>query len=197
MSPASGSQHRESISQDIPGLGQVLFVPSKRAKRMSISIRPGCPVRIAYPRCTTLMQAVAFLEKHRDWAQKHVARVKQMERMHRRQAGMPAFCGDEAGAAQWLCRRLQMLADRYGFKFSRVSIRRQKTRWGSCSAKNSISLNIRLAHLTPQLCDYVLLHELVHTKVKNHSKQFWRCLDVCCAGQARQLDKQLKQYLYR
>ncbi len=56
---------------------------------------------------------------------------------------------------------------------SRVSFRKAKTRWGSCSSKNSISLNIALTALPRYLSDYIIIHELAHIKEKNHSKAFW------------------------
>ena len=58
-----------------------------------------------------------------------------------------------------------------------VSIREQSTRWGSCSHKNNISLNLKLILLPKELVDYVMLHELVHTRIHNHSKNFWAELD--------------------
>lgn len=197
MSSARDIKQRQMVLREIPELGAVLFMPSKRARRMRISIRPFCPVQVVYPWNTTKSEIVAFLQKHRDWTEKHLARVRQIEAFQCRQSTSSAFSGSETDAVQWLCSRIQMLADRHGFKFSRVSIRRQRTRWGSCSPKNNISLNIELTGLSAELCDYVLLHELVHTKVKNHSKQFWQCLDNCCAGQARELDKELKRYYPR
>ena len=65
--------------------------------------------------------------------------------------------------------------------------------WGSCSEKNNINLNINLVRLTEELMDYVILHELVHLKVKNHSKQFWAELDKY-VGNAKELDKKLKKH---
>jgi predicted metal-dependent hydrolase len=72
---------------------------------------------------------------------------------------------------------LRYLAGEHGFNFNHVTIRQQKTRWGSCSPKNNISLNIKLVLLPEALLDYVLLHELVHTRIHNHSRKFWAELD--------------------
>jgi predicted metal-dependent hydrolase len=72
---------------------------------------------------------------------------------------------------------LYQLAGIHGFTCNRVTVRQQKTRWGSCSPKNTISLNVKLALLPAELSDYVILHELVHTRVHNHSKKFWAELD--------------------
>ena len=93
-----------------------------------------------------------------------------------------------------LISRLNHLAQKHGFSFNRVFIRNQKTLWGSCSYSNNINLNIKLLRLKSELVDYVILHELVHTKIKNHSKEYWAELDKY-TGNAKALDKELKKYL--
>ncbi len=76
-------------------------------------------------------------------------------------------------ARQHLVPRVRTLADRHGFRHGRITIRNQKTRWGSCSSRANLSLNARLLFLSPEACDYVLLHELIHTEHLNHSPAFW------------------------
>nr|VFJ89241.1 MAG: hypothetical protein BECKLFY1418A_GA0070994_10072 [Candidatus Kentron sp. LFY] len=76
-------------------------------------------------------------------------------------------------AKSYLPRRLAALAEYMGARPVRVSIRSQKTRWGSCSGKGHISLNWRLMLLPTQLTDYVLVHELCHLRHLNHSPKFW------------------------
>ena len=66
-----------------------------------------------------------------------------------------------------------------------------KTRWGSCSAKNNINLNMLIMYLPKHLQDYIILHELVHTRIKNHSNHFWNVLDGI-VGDARGMNKELK-----
>ena len=68
--------------------------------------------------------------------------------------------------------RLYELSRKYGLHFKKVTIRNQKTRWGTCSQKNNINLNINLIQIPQDLMDYVIVHELVHTVVKNHSYKF-------------------------
>ncbi len=68
------------------------------------------------------------------------------------------------------------LSNLHELPYSKLTIRRQKTRWGSCSQSDYINLNQNLLFLEPDLVTYVILHELVHTKVKNHSSQFWSAL---------------------
>jgi predicted metal-dependent hydrolase len=96
-------------------------------------------------------------------------------------------------ASVYLPERTEYLAKKHGFKFRKVSIGNAKTRWGSCSSQNDIKLNIHLLRLPDALCDYVILHELCHTKEKNHGKDFWSLLDKV-TGNAKKLDKELNKY---
>ncbi len=74
--------------------------------------------------------------------------------------------------------RLEELARLHALAFERVSVRHQRTRWGSCSPRGAISLNLRLLFLEPALVDHVLIHELCHTRELNHSKRFWALLQA-------------------
>jgi predicted metal-dependent hydrolase len=69
--------------------------------------------------------------------------------------------------------RLYPLARELGFDFSRLVIRRQRTRWGSCSTKGTISLNVCLMFQRPEVVRYLMIHELCHRRHMNHSKRFW------------------------
>lgn len=81
---------------------------------------------------------------------------------------------EEAGLR--LLPALDELARQHGFAYARAALRAQRTRWGSCSARGSISLNVCLVFLPEALVRHVLLHELCHTRHLNHSAAFWRCL---------------------
>ena len=96
-------------------------------------------------------------------------------------------------AKNYLPNRVEYFAKKHQFNYNKVTIKNSKTRWGSCSATNNINLNLHLMRLPDKLIDYVVLHELVHTKIKNHQKEFWDLLDVV-SGDAKVLDKQLKKH---
>ena len=93
----------------------------------------------------------------------------------------------------YLPERLSALAKIHHFNFQKVFVKHVKSRWGSCSSVNNINLNIHLMRLPDHLIDYVLLHELTHTKVKNHSPFFWEQLETVCPG-AQSFNKELKSY---
>jgi predicted metal-dependent hydrolase len=78
--------------------------------------------------------------------------------------------------------RLRELAAVHALTVAGFSIRNQKSRWGSCSREGRIALNFRLVQMPPHVCDYVLLHELMHLKQPNHSIRFWRLVEAACPG---------------
>jgi len=74
--------------------------------------------------------------------------------------------------------RVAYHAKRLGLEYTKLSVRDQSSRWGSCSSRRGISLNWRLVLLDPKLQDYVILHELAHLTEMNHSSRFWKLLDT-------------------
>lgn len=97
-------------------------------------------------------------------------------------------------ARHYLPKRLSHLAGIHKLPYNKVSIRNNRSNWGSCSSRNNISLNLKLMTLPDHLIDFILLHELAHTRVKNHSPEFWKFLDNISNGQARKLTKELKMF---
>jgi predicted metal-dependent hydrolase len=175
----------------IAGIGPVRLERSARTRRIIISVRPRQGVRLAIPAGVSFERALEFLELKKAWVRRHLDRLEREE--DRRRALADAFSGiDREAAARQLKARLGHLAGRYGFKYNRVSIRNQKTRWGSCSPGNNISLNVKLVMLPPELMDYVILHELVHTRVHDHSRRFWAELDRY-VGDARACSRLVRQ----
>ncbi len=174
---------------DYKDIGIIRFIKNNRAKRIIISIKPEF-VRVTIPRRQTLNDAQKFVEQKIDWVKEHSSNMKKLVQKGKE---LPKINKDEAKMK--LGKRLSELAKEHKFQYNKVSIRNQRTRWGSCSSKNNISLNMKLLHLPDQLIDYILLHELVHTRVKNHSKDFWNELETVVPN-ARTVDQQLRKYQY-
>ena len=174
---------------DYKDIGIIRFIKNNRARRIIISIKPGF-VRVTIPRRHTLKDAQKFVKQKIDWIKIHSNNMKTLLLKSKK---LPKI--DKKEAREKLGKRLSELATEHKFRYNKVSIRNQRTRWGSCSSKDNISLNMKLLHLPDQLIDYILLHELVHTRVKNHSKDFWNELETVVPN-ARTVDKQLRDYQY-
>lgn len=98
-----------------------------------------------------------------------------------------------AQAEQLLPQRLKLLADKHGFDYGSVSVKRLKSRWGSCDQHKNIVLNLFLMQLPWEYIDYVLLHELTHTRVMRHGPDFWAAMKAV-QPQALDLRKRLRQH---
>jgi len=182
------------LTIQVNGIGPVLIEHSRRAKRVSISIKASQGVRVAVPFRVSFNKALEFVQLKKPWIQKHLAIITRHETENRALADLSATI-DRVKARRHLTGRLNRLAKEHGFTFNRVSIRSQKTRWGSCSRNNNISLNMKLVLLSEALVDYVILHELVHTRIHHHSKDFWLELDKY-VGNSKTMASRLRKYGY-
>ena len=149
---------------------------------------------MAVPLGAPFSKAVEFVHMKKPWIHKHLTEIKRRETESRALADLSATI-DKTKAKRQLAGRLNRLAKYHGFTFNGVSIRSQKTRWGSCSRSNNISLNAKLVLLPEDLVDYVILHELVHTRIRNHGKDFWAEMDRHI-GSSKALASKLRKYGY-
>lgn len=149
----------------------------ERSRRRSIvlSVNSKAEVILKVPYRTTNAEINRILSERQDWIRTHVARV----RSARASAGTLAPLTAEElhalsrQAAQYIPPRVAMYAERIGVSYGRITIRHQRTRWGSCSTKGNLNFNCLLMLTPPEVIDYVIVHELCHRKEMNHSARFW------------------------
>ena len=151
---------------DIPV--SVTYTHSLRAKHLRITIKPTKTITVTVPRRTTQKQAQKFLLSEIPWIKKQLQKIEQQTPL----IDPPDLTIDLDKAQNELFHRLDYFSNKYNLPYNRAAFRCQKTKWGSCSSKNNISLNVNIAYLPAELQDYLLLHELVHTKIKNHSREY-------------------------
>jgi len=168
----------------IADLGPVLVESSIRARYTRITLKRDGTVKLTVPKRVSLDHARRFLESRLAWIRRHRRDFRQLE-------GMPV--GSRTEARRLLIGRLRELAEGHGFRYNKVTVKNQRTLWGSCSSRNNINLNINLLRLPGELRDYVILHELVHTRHKNHSREFWRELDRL-VGSGKRFQRQLRTF---
>ena len=196
-------------------IGAVSYVRSSRARNLSIRINQQGEVRVTIPRLVSQRQAERFFVSKQQWVRKRLDGLKtegcrqtwpqEGEAVHIRGKLVPVRllgATDTVEAALWriirrealqyLPGRLARLSEIHGYRFTGLKIRNMKTRWGSCTTKKGINLNSWLVMLPEHLSDYVILHELVHTRVPNHGKEFWEELDRVSGGRAKELRKEIR-----
>jgi predicted metal-dependent hydrolase len=156
--------------------GSFRFIRHKRARRYLIRVDPDGHVRVTIPRGGSKREAEAFAKKNLRWIADQRARLT-----------APMFSVEErralrARAEIELPPRLLQLAAANGLTVARVSIRNQRTRWGSCGRDGHICLNWRLLLMPEPVRDYVLIHELMHLRRMDHSPAYWAHVAAACPG---------------
>ncbi len=185
------ANNRPRLEIYLEGVGDILLERSQRAKHVCLSVRPFKGLRIAVPHGVSYEAAMDVAREKIDWITKQLQHMRAVEQAAAKYSG-PAFI-NRAVARNVLVDRLATLAERHGFRYNKVFVRNQKTRWGSCSMQNNINLNVHLICLPDSLRDYVILHELVHTRHKNHGHVFWQALEELLPG-AKEMDGELNRY---
>ncbi len=176
---------------EIKGVGEILLERSKRAKHISLSVRPFKGVRVAVPCNVSFDKAEKVAQLKAGWIKKHLDQMKLFE-LKAAELKKNNHINQEK-AKKRLVKRLNELSEKHGLTYNKVFVKNQKTRWGSCSEKNNINLNVNLVSIPDELIDYTILHELLHTLIKDHSKRFWDELDKLVMD-AKKLNKELNKY---
>ena len=177
---------------DMDGIGPVLFRKNPRAKSLQITVKPHAEVRVTVPRHLSMLLAQRLVSSRSGWIAGQLQRLEALRlKLHARLPLRPAL--PQPAAKQLLAGRLQELASRHDLSYNRLFVRNQKTRWGSCSAQKNINLNIKLVRLPAELTDFVILHELVHTRVMHHGREFWELL-TRLEPRARELARRMQVY---
>lgn len=152
------------------------MIRSKR-KTVGISVKPGGEIIIRAPRLLPQAAVLSFVYQKTDWLLS--AYDNQKDRMPQN-ADVPKDAATLAlekryrnAAKEYIPKRVEYYHQFTGGSFNKITIRDQKTRWGSCSANGTLSFNYRLMLAPPKVLDYVVVHELCHLTHMNHSKAFW------------------------
>lgn len=165
-------------------------------KSLGLEVRPDGTVLARIPARLSDRELKAFIEKQKDWILKKVDQVKKRAdaRTKIQVPSVDALSDAEiqkikdkiADRVKYYCAVMQVTV-------GHITIRNQKTRWGSCSNAGNVNFNYQLYYLPDELLDYVVVHELAHRRHMNHSKEFWSEVERYCPDY-RVSRKQLKEY---
>lgn len=159
----------------IAGLS-VLLVRSSR-KTLAVQIRADGTVIARAPLRMPKDRILCFLSEKASWIRMQQGRMQEREKM-RQQARIHLDAAQEKElrerAKSVLAQRTAYFARQIGVTYGRITVRDQKTRWGSCSQTGNLNFNFRLILAPSEVLDYVVVHELCHRRQMNHSAQFWQ-----------------------
>ena len=151
------------------------FVRHRRARRYILRVLDDGSVQVTLPRWGSKRGALQFVSASEAW----IADQRARRRARPARPAVDTAAARRRARAQ-LPEELWRLAAAHGIEVRRVSIRNQRSRWGSCSRRGTITLNWRLVLVPDFVREYVILHELMHRRELNHSPRFWRLVAALC-----------------
>ncbi|MFI5263265.1 MAG: M48 family metallopeptidase [Candidatus Kapaibacterium sp.] len=188
------------------------FISRRKVKNARISVNHELHVKVVIPLWYREKDVAQLFAEKRKWiekqlihfakAQKDIPRLDEGEILYLGERIRPGFdVRDKKVLQQWYLEkarelytiRIHNLSTEHEFTYHKLTLRNQKTRWGSCSKRKNISLNWKLIKTPISVIDYVILHELTHTQYFDHSKSFWHKLEQVCPDYKQAL-AWLKQY---
>ena len=159
----------------------VKIIRSNR-KTLAIQINPDLSVTVRAPMYAPQSDIERILRDKEGWIQKHIEKIREQEAKRKETQGESVeseyLTNEEIKkladkALQHIPKRVSYYAKQIGVTYGKITIRNQKTRWGSCSSKGNLNFNCLLMLTPPEVIDYVVVHELCHRKEMNHSEAFW------------------------
>ncbi len=155
---------------------QVYIVRSNR-KTIGLQVNADLTVTVRAPYGVTEQEIDRLIRRKKGWITKSMEKMRQLneyrEENHIQQRSMEEIRELADEAVKKVPERVRYYAPIVGVNYGRITIRNQKTRWGSCSSKGNLNFNCLLILAPPEVLDYVVVHELCHRKHMNHSKEFW------------------------
>lgn len=152
-----------------------IIIKRSNRKTLAIQITPDAQIIVRAPYRMPESYIQKFIHEKEDWIESHLDKALQKKEAREQ---LPGLTYDEIKeladqALKVIPQRVAYYAPLVGVSYGRITIRNQKTRWGSCSAKGNLNFNCLLVLVPPEVMDYVIVHELCHRKEMNHSPRFW------------------------
>ena len=151
------------------------IIRSAKRRTFALQIKPREGLIVRVPIHATQEQVEKFINDHKDWIEKHLKameeRQKELSSVDKLTIGEIRALADEA--LKLIPERVKYYAPLLGVKYGRITIRNQRSRWGSCSGRKNLNFNCLLMLTLPEVIDSVVVHELAHLKEMNHSERFY------------------------
>ena len=164
---------------------------SRRAKRMRIAIYGDTNIVVTLPYGLKESLAEKFLSAKAAWLLDKILYFKKYGQLVFIKSNIRDYQKNKQAVLSLAEDRVNYFNKIYKLKFNKIAIRRQKTRWGSCSSKGNLNYNYKILFLPEAITDYIIVHELCHLKEFNHSRKFWH-LVAQAAPNYLEIKKELK-----
>ncbi|MCK4744770.1 M48 family metallopeptidase [Candidatus Parcubacteria bacterium] len=145
---------------------------SKKAKRMRLVVYCDCSFAVTKPIGLSESIVEKFIAEKSDWILSKLEYFKKFKRAPFKDS-RENYLKHKKDAFEFVNKKVVHLNRIYNFRFNRISVRNQKTRWGSCSMKGNMNFNYKILFLPEYIADYIIAHELCHLEEFNHSRKFW------------------------
>ena len=156
---------------------KVTVIRSNR-KTVAIQVNSDRSVTVRAPRSASEKDIEEILKKKKAWISKHIEKIKEtkerFEAEPTEKLTREKVIALAEEALKVIPERVEYFAKVIGVTYGKITVRNQKTRWGSCSSKGNLNFNWKLVLMPPEILDYVVVHELAHRKEMNHSPLFWK-----------------------
>jgi predicted metal-dependent hydrolase len=145
----------------------------KRSKRLRLSVHRGGEVVVTKPRFIPQYLVNKFITQKSEWLLDKIEELKMIPKKKTAKETKADFEKYKETALKIAEQKVKEFNKIYNFKYNKITIRNQTTRWGSCSKKGNLNFNYKIALLSEELADYLVVHEICHLGEFNHSKKFW------------------------
>ncbi len=148
------------------------------ARRVRLSVYHDGSVVVTVPRGFLEALAEQFVQEKGSWIWKKIQHFKQHKEANVLPYSKEDYTKHKNEALLLVESRIEYFNKEYGFAYNKVSVKDQKTRWGSCSKKGNLNFSYRILFLEPEVRDLIIVHELCHLKEFNHSEKFWNLVAI-------------------
>lgn len=167
---------------------------SLKTRSLKISVNYKAEVCVTAPRFLSEYKINDFVSKKENWILQKIKFFSKFEKLSLPKITKANYKDYKKQAEILVKERMNYFNKFYNFSFNKISIKKQKTRWGSCSKKQNLNFNYKIIFLPNNVADYLIVHELCHLGELNHSKNFWNLVKVAVPNY-KLLNKSLKKYI--
>jgi predicted metal-dependent hydrolase len=168
---------------------------SDKAKRMRLAVYCDGNFVVTAPADMSSNKIEQFIIKKSQWILSKIDYFGSFKKSFTKESTKDNYLKYKKQAQELAEKKVEHFNNIYGFKFNKINIKNQKTRWGSCSRKGNLNFNYKIVLLPDKMVDYIIVHELCHLKEFNHSRKFWALISRVMSDYL-EIRRELKDYKY-